>query len=366
MHTSLMGCYSVIVGKETRKRTARENNENKFKPSQTGMFKLRCTDLIAGTDDVDDDVIVIPNSPSPVKKKSKKAASIFSQSINLADEDDSFNFSGIARKPKQPQAPLPTIKDIPLPLVTKKQVTKSTSKAMARSKRVIVSDSDDDDVQIVNPEPKRQKQSKEVPLKPVKGVAQKPSKSHSRADKEEANASISNQLLKVQKSNSIFNLKRKSDESEDDFFSFDAKHAKKQIPVVIKQRSKIVEPAIASTSSSSTNNNVSVNECDENLDLEPGRDIVTVQWLSKSSFDCVKKEEESQPNEMPSSSSLSEPEMKSIFNIIHAALDINESAVELGGGKAFKKKINYKPQTKVVEQRFIDWDDADLLYPPNF
>lgn len=363
-----MGCYSVIVGKETRKRTARENNENKFKPSQTGMFKLRCTDLIAGTDDVDDDVIVIPNSPSPVRKKSKKAASIFSQSINLVDEDDSFNFSGIARKSKQPQAPLPTIKDIPLPLVTKKQVTKSTAKVVARSKRVIVSDSDDDDddVQIVNPEPKRQKQTKEVPLKPVKGVAQKPSKSHSRADKEEANSSISNQLLKVQKSNSIFNLKRKSDESEDDFFSFDAKHAKKQIPVVIKQRSKIVEPAIASTSSSSTNNNVSVNECDENLDLEPGRDIVTVQWLSKSSFDCVKKEEESQPNGMPSSNSLSEPEMKSIFNIIHAALDINESAVELGGGKAFKKKINYKPQTKVVEQRFIDWDDADLLYPPNF
>lgn len=354
-----------VVERETRQRKAKKinENENKFKPSQTGKMRLRSKDLVAGTDDIDDDddVVEILDSPSPVKKKPKKAeaSSIFGKPV-VIDDDDSFIFGersqSKALKALQ-QNPLPMIVS---PLVKKKPVTKSTTKA-AKSKRAIESESDDD-VEIVLPEPKRQKSTKEVPLKSSKEVPKKKAK-----EVLQSSTSSSSQLMTIQKANSIFTLKRKNGETEDDLFSFDSKHAKKEAPFVTRQRSKNVEPAVASTSSSVTS--VSAKQSDENLDLKPGREIITpslFQWLSKSTLDCVKKEPESEPNEMASANSLSEPEMKSISNIIHVALDINNSTSELGGGKAFKKKINYKPQTQAVEQRIFDWADADLLYPPTF
>lgn len=296
--------------------------------------------LVAGTDSesVDNEILEIMDSPPP--KRSRQNISIFSRT----KEEFSVGFGDVshnsALRTQRQNKIQPSVEEIVPPKVNKKKPL---------FKRPIMSDSDDDDeIQIVENEPKKSKTVKEAPKKQAKEVLKRP--------KEPVKTSISNQPKPAQKT-TLFSLKRRKTEEEsddEDLFSFE-KHQNAVVPPKIRnvKRNEQPDQIKPSLSSASISSNISV---DETLDLTPGREINSTPWLSKTSLVDIKKEEPSD--------SIDETETKSIFNVVH--LNPNETAdtSERCFGKAFKKKVNYMPQTKVIEQKFIDWNDADLLYPP--
>lgn len=382
-------------------------------PSQSGRLKIsRSKELVPGTVE-DEDIVEIPDTPSPVKKPQK--SSIFarkpkenantsniqtrsspqkSQKQNLtldetiesppkmkpqpkkdakskrvidSDSDDDFSFF----EPKRSK--LVDEKESRAVSAEASKVTKTpVAKAMSRPKPVAAkssaSSSANDDSDLFNftsskkTEPKLTRRLEKAAQAYSAGAGQKIHSSHSEVSQ------LSRSMNKSAIASQSSGLKRVNAEPEDDLFQFDSKRSKKNEPKLTRRNQKVSETVSTKSTDSSgfsaktTVAIVSTSTSDMTFDMTPGQDCPSTPWISSKSLSSFKKEEPGSEKGQSSSSAVLDTSAKKTF------CQIIPTAPNAGGatekrGKTFKKKINYRPQTKVIPTRDLSLQDCNLLYP---
>lgn len=327
---------------------------------------MRSKELVPGSVQ-DDDIIILPESPQRPSVKN----SIFARKPKDTSFDGHTKKSALKiREQNQTVAPKTTQKESAkkkAPEIKTVNITLSDSdddfsfrkttpekKSHSLSKRPIASDSDDD-FSFVEPKRIHLTASESSKAQHSNSLVRKITESLS-------NTTVSSQLQKVNSSTS----KRTSEDPQDDLFGFSSKKSKKNEPK-LRRNQKVSESKSTPVSSvvnvaSTVSSFSSLQSNDTPLDLTPGREIGSSQWLSKESLYKIKKENPDTEEEQLTSSTLSnEIETKSIITVVPSTSNLNDT-MEVRG-KTFRKKINFKPQTGVLPTKDYELDDCNLLFP---
>lgn len=328
-------------------------------------------------DEDDDDVVVIEETP-PKKVAQKSILGRKPKNLAVSDVsvDDLFNFDEPSRggalraknqSMREPQRRRPIVQKIQ-PEQTLVNITLDRSAVQNKTTKSTIIDSDSDDdfspqsrastsKNAKAPSPKKRAQKRQIePDQDDLFNFEAPKRSR------QANNSTVNNLSKTLKSQSISSqletvgTKRGNDQSADDLFSFGPKRSKIAEPKLRRNLRKEAEEAAEKSNSVIEINDTLEPSDDFKLDLLPGVEVGDGEWLSKDSI-TVKKESNDEEHTEP----MEQSDPKEFFNVIPINLNLDDT-LEVRG-KSFKKKINFKKQTNIIEVQQLELHDCNMLYP---